>query len=71
MELVTDPAILILDEPTSGLDSYTALLLMKMLKQVPGHGYHLASPRSNSFAWFQPLLQPWLAGWQRTFHLTT
>jgi len=34
MELVTDPAVLVLDEPTSGLDSYTALLLMKTLKQA-------------------------------------
>ena len=34
MELVIDPAILILDEPTSGLDSYTAVNLMRTLKQA-------------------------------------
>ncbi|GAB4823317.1 hypothetical protein N2152v2_010363 [Parachlorella kessleri] len=50
MELVTDPAVLVLDEPTSGLDSYTALLLMKTLKQVASAGrivmlsFHQPSP---------------------------
>lgn len=34
MELVTEPAVLVLDEPTSGLDSYTALNLMRTMKQV-------------------------------------
>lgn len=34
MELVTDPSIIVLDEPTSGLDSYTAMTLLKCLRQV-------------------------------------
>ena len=34
MELVIEPAVLVLDEPTSGLDSYTALNLMRTMKQV-------------------------------------
>lgn len=38
MELVTDPAILVLDEPSSGLDSFTALSLMRTLRQVAGSG---------------------------------
>ncbi|KAK2079440.1 hypothetical protein QBZ16_003132 [Prototheca wickerhamii] len=38
MELVTDPAILVLDEPSSGLDSFTALNLMRTLRQVAASG---------------------------------
>ena len=34
MELVTDPSIIVLDEPTSGLDSYTAINLIRSLRQV-------------------------------------
>lgn len=34
MELVTNPSIIVLDEPTSGLDSYTAVNLMKTLREV-------------------------------------
>ncbi|KAL4458955.1 hypothetical protein ABPG75_013820 [Micractinium tetrahymenae] len=50
MELVTAPAVLVLDEPTSGLDSYTALNLMRTLKQVASGGrivllsFHQPSP---------------------------
>ncbi|EFN53179.1 hypothetical protein CHLNCDRAFT_136987 [Chlorella variabilis] len=50
MELVTEPAVLVLDEPTSGLDSFTAINLMRTLKQVAGDGrivllsYHQPSP---------------------------
>ncbi|KAL4431621.1 hypothetical protein ABPG77_001463 [Micractinium sp. CCAP 211/92] len=50
MELVTAPAVLVLDEPTSGLDSYTALNLMRTLKQVASAGrivllsFHQPSP---------------------------
>lgn len=34
MELVTDPSIIVLDEPTSGLDSFTAINLIRSLRQV-------------------------------------
>ena len=33
-ELATDPKILFLDEPTSGLDSYTAYIIIKLLKKL-------------------------------------
>lgn len=33
LELLVDPPIIFLDEPTSGLDSFTALLVMGLLKQ--------------------------------------
>lgn len=36
MELVTEPSVLVLDEPTSGLDSFTALNLMRTMKQASG-----------------------------------
>lgn len=33
LELLVDPPIIFLDEPTSGLDSFTALLVMGLLKK--------------------------------------
>jgi ABC-type multidrug transport system ATPase subunit len=33
MELINNPQILFLDEPTSGLDSFTALLVMSLIKR--------------------------------------
>lgn len=38
MELVTDPSIIVLDEPTSGLDSFTAINLIRSLRQVAAGG---------------------------------
>ena len=38
MELVIAPSIIFLDEPTSGLDAYTAVLLMRQLKQLSNEG---------------------------------
>ena len=38
MELVTDPSIIVLDEPTSGLDSYTAINLIRSLREVAAGG---------------------------------
>ena len=34
VEFVGDPAILFLDEPTSGLDSFSALLVISILKKA-------------------------------------
>ena len=34
VELVADPCVLILDEPTSGLDSFTAYLIVRVLKNL-------------------------------------
>ena len=36
LELMTDPDVLFLDEPTSGLDSFTALLVMSIIKREAG-----------------------------------
>ena len=33
LELLVDPPMIFLDEPTSGLDSFTALLVMGLLKK--------------------------------------
>lgn len=33
VELINNPQILFLDEPTSGLDSFTALLVMSLIKR--------------------------------------
>mmetsp|Transcript_33883 Transcript_33883/g.59055 ORF Transcript_33883/g.59055 Transcript_33883/m.59055 type:complete len:608 (-) Transcript_33883:23-1846(-) len=38
IELITNPSLLFLDEPTSGLDSYTALAIMKLLKDQANLG---------------------------------
>jgi ABC-type multidrug transport system ATPase subunit len=34
LEILTEPKIIFLDEPTSGLDSFSALLVISVLKQV-------------------------------------
>ena len=33
MELIIEPQILFLDEPTTGLDAYTAVSVIKLLKE--------------------------------------
>lgn len=38
MEMISDPLVLILDEPTSGLDSFTAKLIIKLLKEDAATG---------------------------------
>lgn len=34
VELISDPYVLILDEPTSGLDSFTAYVLVDILRKI-------------------------------------
>lgn len=38
LELISDPSVVILDEPTSGLDSYTAKLVVSLLKHLASEG---------------------------------
>jgi ATP-binding cassette, subfamily G (WHITE), eye pigment precursor transporter len=38
VEFIGDPAILFLDEPTSGLDSFSALLVVSILKKAAMKG---------------------------------
>jgi len=38
VEIITNPKILFLDEPTSGLDSFTALKIVKLLKEFAEKG---------------------------------
>ena len=37
-ELITNPSIIFLDEPTSGLDSFTAMSIVKLLKNEARRG---------------------------------
>lgn len=38
VELITDPSIILLDEPTSGMDSFTAFIIICILKQLALQG---------------------------------
>ncbi|RKP22687.1 P-loop containing nucleoside triphosphate hydrolase protein, partial [Syncephalis pseudoplumigaleata] len=53
MELVSNPSILFLDEPTSGLDSFTALMVVRILKELAQAGHTVVAtlhqPSSDIF----------------------
>jgi len=38
VELITNPSLIFLDEPTTGLDSYTATILMRILRALAKSG---------------------------------
>jgi ABC-type multidrug transport system ATPase subunit len=60
MEIITDPSILFLDEPTSGLDSYTALIVVELLRSKAKQGKTIIStihqPNSEIFHLFDKLM---------------
>lgn len=60
IELLSEPHILILDEPTSGLDSFTAEMVMGLLKQQADKGKTIVltihQPSSNIFNIFDRLI---------------
>ena len=60
VELVSNPSLIFLDEPTTGLDSYTATILMKILKNLAKSGRTIIQtihqPNSETFQEFDKLM---------------
>lgn len=60
VELISDPSVLFLDEPTSGLDSYTADLIIDLLRKEAQDGRTVVAtlhqPSYNMFRNFQRLI---------------
>ena len=56
VELITDPSVLFLDEPTSGLDSFTAFVIINLLKSQSARGktiiFTIHQPSSDIFELF-------------------
>ena len=60
-ELISDPQIQFLDEPTSGLDSYTAMIIINLLKKLATRDnktiiYTIHQPNSDIFKMFDILM---------------
>jgi ABC-type multidrug transport system ATPase subunit len=60
VELITNPDVILLDEPTSGLDSFTAFLIIDILRDYSRQGrtviFTIHQPNSDIFELFDKLL---------------
>ena len=60
VELITDPKVMFCDEPTSGLDTFTAELIVKILKKEAAKGKIIMAtihqPSSSIYALFGQLI---------------
>ena len=60
VELITDPSLIFLDEPTTGLDSFTAEIVVEILKNLADSGRTIIStihqPNTETFEHFDQLM---------------
>ena len=59
-QVLTDPPILFCDEPTTGLDSFSAMSIIKLMKEMSSRGKivlcTIHQPSSELFAMFQQII---------------